>query len=133
MGITFDTNFFIDLLRAQPSAIRKAETIMRGPEARFISAPVVFEVSSGLLYRRARKQAAEFRNIASRFSPLPFDAAAARRAAEIRAEFKTLGRDKAHVDAMIAGTALAGGHALVTRDRDFDDIADAFGLRIESY
>jgi predicted nucleic acid-binding protein len=113
--------------------VRKAEAIMGGTEARFIAAPVVFEVSSGLLYRRARRQAAEFRNIAARFSPLAFDAAAARRAAEIRAEFKAIGRPKAPVDAMIAGTALAGGHALVTRDRNFDAIADAFGLRIDSY
>lgn len=133
MGATFDTTFFVDLLRGHAPAVRKAEAVMAGAEARFISAPVLFEVTSGLLYRQARKQAAEFRNIAARFSPLPFEAAAARRAAEVRAEFRALGREKAHVDAMIAGIALAGGHALVTRDRDFDDIADAFGLRVDSY
>ena len=44
-----------------------------------------------------------------------------------------LGRLKSHVDVMIAGVAAAGGHVLVTRDRDFQDIAEAVGLAVERY
>jgi len=34
---------------------------------------------------------------------------------------------------MIAGMALAGGHTLVTRDKDFDVISAATGLQLEGY
>lgn len=55
------------------------------------------------------------------------------KAAEIRAELMRLGRVKSHVDVMIAGVAAAAGHTLVTRDHDFQDIAQAVGLVLEGY
>lgn len=133
VGVTFDTHFIVDLLRGKADAARKAKEIESGGRARFLAAPVVYEIASGLLYQRSRTQAAAFRALAANFAALPFDAAAAQRAAEIRAELKGMGRPKAHVDVMIAGTALAGGHSLVTRDGDFAKIAGAFGLRVERY
>ena len=54
-------------------------------------------------------------------------------AAEIRAELMKTGRVKSHVDTMIAGIALAGGHVLVTRDADFNAIGDSLGLEIDVY
>ena len=133
MGVTCDSTFIIDLLRGRDEATRAARALLASGEARFLSTPVVFEVSAGLLARGARRQAAEFRNLAGRFAELPFDSAAARRAAEVHAEFRAIGRPKSHLDAMIAGTALAGGHSLITRDRDFDDISEAFGLQLQHY
>ena len=94
---------------------------------------MLYEVSAGLLFSRSRSEAAAFRAIAARFQVLPFDESAATKAAEIRAELMRLGRSKGHVDVMIAGIAAAGGHVLVTRDRDFRDIADTMGLRLEAY
>ncbi len=44
-----------------------------------------------------------------------------------------LGRVKSHVDIMIAGVALEGSHVLVTRDRDFKEIAETVGLNLEAY
>ena len=58
---------------------------------------------------------------------------AALKAAEIRAELLRLGRVKSHVDIMIAGVALEGSHTLVTRDRDFKEIAETVGLDVEAY
>ncbi len=133
MGVTVDTNFIIDVLRADAAALAKSQEIDRRPEAKFLSTPVLYEITSGLLYTRSRSEAGAFRTLASRFAILPFDEPAATRAAEIRAELMRLGRLKSHVDVMIAGVSAAGGHILVTRDRDFQDIAQAVGLVVESY
>jgi len=133
MGVTVDTNFIIDVLRADAAALAKSQEIDRRPEAKLLSTPVLYEITSGLLYTRSRSEAGAFRTLASRFAILPFDEPAATRAAEIRAELMRLGRLKSHVDVMIAGVAAAGGHTLVTRDRDFQDIAQAVGLVVESY
>ncbi|TLZ66619.1 MAG: type II toxin-antitoxin system VapC family toxin [Methanobacteriota archaeon] len=133
MGVTVDTNFIIDVLRADAAAIAKSRELDTRPETKHLSTPVLYEITSGLLYTRSRSEAGAFRTLASRFSILPFDEPAATRAAEIRAELMRLGRLKSHVDVMIAGVAAAGGHALVTRDRDFLDIAEAVGLIVETY
>lgn len=64
---------------------------------------------------------------------MTLDEAAALKAAEIRAELLRLGRVKSHVDIMIAGVALEGSRVLVTRDRDFKEIAETVGLDVEAY
>jgi len=133
MGVTVDTNFIIDVLRADAAALAKSREIDGRPQAKFLSTPVLYEFTSGLLYTRSRSEAGAFRTLATRFAILPFDEPAAAKAAEIRAELMRLGRLKSHVDVMIAGVAAAGGHTLVTRDRDFQDIAQAVGLAVESY
>ncbi|MEK6987861.1 MAG: PIN domain-containing protein [Candidatus Thermoplasmatota archaeon] len=133
LGITVDSNYVIDLLRLERGAVSKAEEMDRRPDVKTLSTPVLYEVSAGLLFSRSRSEAAAFRAIAARFQVLPFDESAATKAAEIRAELMRLGRSKGHVDVMIAGIAAAGGHVLVTRDRDFRDIADTMGLRLEAY
>ena len=43
-----------------------------------------------------------------------------------------LGRVNSVVDVLAAGIALAGNHSLVTRDKDFQEIAEATGLILES-
>ena len=43
-----------------------------------------------------------------------------------------LGRVNSVVDVLAAGIALAGNHGLVTRDKDFQEIAEATGLVLES-
>ncbi len=101
-------------------------------EAKILTTPVLYEVSSGLLYTRSRSETAAFRALASRFALHPFDEPSAMRAAEIRAELMRFGRVKGHVDVMLAGIAAAGGHTLITRDRDFRDVAETVTLSLES-
>ena len=133
MGVTVDTSFIIDAPRWGPAALEKSKGLDARRDAKFLSTPVVYEITSGLLYTRSRSEAGAFRAIASRFVILPFDEPAAAKAAEIRAELMRLGRVKSHVDVMIAGVAAAGGHSLVTRDADFRDIGSAVGLAVEGY
>ena len=73
MGVTVDTNFIIDVLRADAAALAKSQEIDRRPEAKLLSTPVLYEVTSGLLYTRSSSEAGAFRTLASRFAILPFD------------------------------------------------------------
>ncbi len=133
MGVTVDTNFIIHILRSDPAALEKAKEVEDRGEAKFLSTPVLYEISAGLLFTRSRTEAAAFRALASRFGSLPFDESAALKAADIRAELLRMGRAKSHVDIMIAGIALEGSHVLITRDRDFKDIAETVGPNVEAY
>ena len=133
MGITVDSNFIIHILRSDPAALAKAKQIDDSGQAKFLSTPVLYEISAGLLFTGSRTEATAFLALASRFASLPFDESAALKAAEIRAELLRLGRVKSHVDIMIAGIALQASHLLVTRDQDFKEISDGVGLKLESY
>lgn len=133
LGITVDSNFIIHVLRSDSPALAKAKQIDDSGQAKFLSTPVLYEISAGLLFTGSRTEATAFRALASRFASLPFDEAAALKAAEIRAELLRLGRVKSHVDIMIARVALEGSHVLVPRDRDFREIAETVGLDVEAY
>ena len=133
MGITVDTSYVVDYLREDEGALTKSEELDRRKEPKFLSTPVLYEISAGLLHRRSRSETAAFRALASSFVLLPFDETAAVLAAEVRAELLRLGRVKGNVDVMIAGIAAAGGHSLITRDEDFLAIAETITLSLESY
>ncbi len=133
MGITVDTSYVIDVLREDEGALAKSEELDHRREAKFLSTPVLYEVSAALLHRRSRSETAAFRALASSFVVLPFDEPSAMKAAEIRTELLRMGRVKGHVDVMIGGIAAAGGHTLITRDQDFQEIAETMALSIDSY
>ena len=133
MGATLDTTFIVDLLRGDEGARAMARELDGRKEPTILTTPVLYEVFSGLLHRRSRSETAAFRALASRFDLHPFDESSAMRAAEIRAELMRLGRVKGHVDVMLAGIAVSGGHTLITRDRDFHEIAEVVTLAIEAY
>lgn len=98
-----------------------------------LATPVLYEVASGIALSRSRSETEAFRSLVAKFAIVAFDELAAAKAAEVRAELVRLGRTKSHIDVMIAGMALAGGHTLVTRDKDFDVISAALGLQLEAY
>lgn len=133
MGVALDSTLFIDLARRRPEAIRKVEELDSRSEVKVIPTPVVYEVLSGIFHSKSRTQAALFRGWVSRFHIADLTLEGAERAALIRAELSHLGRVKGTGDILSAGIALAGGHSLVTRDRDFPDIAQVTGLVLEPY
>jgi len=133
MGITVDSNFVIDALRGVPSALAKSKEIDGRQEAKFLSTPVLYEISAGLLFTRSRSEEAAFRKMVSRFAVLQFDIPSAIKAAEMRAELMRLGKVKGHIDVMIAGIASAGGHTLVSRDKDLLEVSASIGLEMETY
>ena len=133
MGVALDTTLFVDLARRRRNALLKIEELDARQETKVIPSPVAYEVLHGILATKSLTQAALFRGWVSRFHLAPLDLVAAEKAALIRTELGRVGRLKGVVDVLTAGIALAGDHALVTRDRDFQDIAAATGLTIERY
>ena len=133
MGVALDSTLFVDLARRRPSAIAKVAELDGRRDTKVIPAPVAFEILHGILHARSLTQAALFRGWISKFHVAPLDLASAERAANIRAELSRLGRVKGVVDILSAGIALAGNHSLVTRDEDFQEIAEATGLVLETY
>lgn len=133
MGVAVDSTFFIDFTRRVPEASRKLQELEARTDPLILPTPVIYEVLAGILRARSKTQATRFRGYVARFQIAPLDLAAAERAAEIRAELLAVGRVKGAADIFTAAIALAGGHSLVTRDKDFRHIADATGLHIESY
>ena len=131
--VLVDANFIIDILRGEPAAIARAEAFDREGEQKVLPTPVVYEIATGLLYRRSRSEAARFRAIAQRFDVASFDEVAAMKAAEIQAELMRIGALKGAVDVMIAGQAAAHGLTLVTRDKDLLSVADQVGLATVTY
>jgi len=133
MGISFDTNFLIDLFRGDKNALKKAREIDSLKETKYLCTPVLYEIQAGLFRRRSRSEVEAFRALASRYPILSFDEKAANKAAELRAELLRLGRPKSHVDVMVAGIALANGLKLLSRDEDVVSLGKTFGFFVERY
>ncbi len=133
MGVTADSTFIVDVMKGDRGALSKAADLEQRREPRFLSTPVLYEVTTGILFRESRREAETFARLASRFAFLPFNEPSARMAAEIQSELLRAGRPKSHTDVMIAAIAAVGGHSLITRDRDFQDIASVAELTLVSY
>ena len=133
MGVALDSSFLIDLMRGEGAARVRLTRLEDERELVSIPTPVVYELIAGTMARRGRSESQRLAGFLSRFPTLPLDKEAAEQAAEIRAELLSLGREKPHVDVLIAGIALRNDLPLVTRDADFVDIAAATGLQIDRY
>ena len=133
MALLLDASFVIDLLHGQARAQRAAQEIDGTGETVLLPTPTLYEVRTGLARPGARRQAARFDGLAAAWPSLALDAAAAEKAAEIRAEFIARGTPMAAVDLLLSGMAIAGGHTLLTADAGFDEVSEAFGLRVRRY
>lgn len=133
MDFVVDSSFIVDVLRGQKRAVALGGMLEKEGASIGVPAIVLHEVRTGLLHRTSRAQAARFGEMLERFPILAFDASAAHRSAEIQAEALGLGRAYAEMDVMIAATALVHGARLVTNDRAFQDVSEAFGLRLRPY
>lgn len=122
-----DTNAWSDLLRGAGRVGRKLSAV---PIVQVLLAtPVLYELRRGAVarevaFRRGIDQLAQTYQIA------PLDAEAAEAAARTALALRRAGRAFHHLDALIAGIAIARGATLVSRDKDF---AKAPGLKLESW
>ena len=94
--------------------------------------PVLWELLTGANKSRdSSTQHARLALFQARFELLPFDPAAARHAAQVRAQLEAQGTPIGAIDTMIAGVALANGLILVTRNvREFARVP---GLQIQNW
>lgn len=116
MAFLFDTDAISEVLKPRPARgyVRWLRTVPR--EDQFTSAVVVGELYKGAF--RSREPGRHVANIESRVLPaitvLPYDGAAARVYAQIRASLEMAGRLLADADLQIAATALLHDLELVT-------------------
>ena len=119
-----DTDVLIDFLAgAQPAAARIANELERGSLC--TTAVSRFELLSGV---RSERQESTVGKLLAAVPTLPLDEAAADQAAEVRRTLERSGEAIGMADSLIAGTVLARGGTLLTRNRrHFHRVA---GLRL---
>lgn len=134
MRYLFDTDTLSDLLRRAPSPRLLRRLAAVPPEEQSTSSITLGELIYGA--HRMRERAAELverieRALISNLAVLPFDAAAARRYGELRAELEQRGTPIGDADMRIASIALANGLIIVTGNvRHFEQVP---GLAVENW
>ena len=125
-----DTNLCIRVLRDRSPSLR--DRFNRDADGLAISTIVLTELLHGAAKSaRPEHNRREIENFAARFEVLPFDAAAADRAADIRASLERQGRSIGGYDVLIAGHARSRGLIVVPGNRGEFDRVD--GLRCEDW
>lgn len=125
-----DTNTVIDYFKGRGKV---AERLLAVPP-REIALPsiVAYEVWVGVLgSENAKRRQSQYEQFLSAIEVIPFDSTASRRAAELRHTLERRGASIGPLDTLIAGTALACGAALVTRNvKEFGRVA---GLEVVNW
>lgn len=125
-----DTDICIYAIKARPESVRAAFNANAGRMA--ISAVTLYELAFGAENsQNVERNLGVVEAFAARLEVLPFDAAAAVQAGQIRAELARAGTPIGAYDLMIAGHARAQGLILITNNgREFERVA---GLRSENW
>ena len=119
MGSLIDTSIFIAAERGDPALRSTLAALVPEEGDLFISAVTVFELLHGVHRATPEKRAtreAYVENVLQTFPILVFDEPAARIFASIDAALSAAGNRLPVEDLMIAATALASGHEVITRD-----------------
>ena len=128
-----DTDILSNLMKRAPASALVARLARVPPEDQFTSSVTLGELLYGA--HRSSRTAALQERIAETLLPelpvLPFDAAAARRYGELRAELERRGTPIGDADARVASIALSRGLTVVTgNERHFRRVP---GLEIENW
>jgi tRNA(fMet)-specific endonuclease VapC len=125
-----DTNTVVDYFKGKGKV---AERLLSVPP-RDIALPaiVTYEVWVGVLgSQNAKRRQSQYERFLSVIQVIPFDSAISRRAAELRRMLDRRGESIGPLDMLIAGTALARGATLVTRNlKEFGRVA---GLEVVNW
>lgn len=125
-----DTNTISYAMRAEGGVHRRLA--MLAPADVGIPTVVAFELLTGVERSRAPgRRRDQVERLLATVVPLPFGVDEARSAARIRADLEARGMPIGPLDVLIAGTALARGATLVTRN--VGEFARVPGLRVESW
>jgi tRNA(fMet)-specific endonuclease VapC len=119
LGSLIDSSIFIAAERGDPALASALAALSPNEGDLFISAVTVFELLHGVHRASSEKRAvreAFVENALQTFPILAFDEPAARIFASIDAPLSAAGNRLPVEDLMIAATALANGHEVVTRD-----------------
>lgn len=125
-----DTNTVIHYFKGSG---RVAEHLLATPPSRIaVPSIVVYEIEVGMLKSgEATKRRRQFEELLDVVSVLPFTREEAQNAARVRAELERQGTPIGPLDLLIAGTALAHGATLVTRNTG--EFSRVPGLALENW
>jgi tRNA(fMet)-specific endonuclease VapC len=128
-----DTDILSNLMKRAPASALVARVARVPPEDQFTSSVTLGELLYGA--HRSSRTAALLERIEETLLPelpiLPFDAAAARRYGELRAELERKGTPIGDADTRVASIALSRGLTVVTgNERHFRKVS---GLAIENW
>jgi len=122
-----DTSVWIDFFRGDRRAVDRLDPLLAAGEAA-LCGPVLAEVLSGAPSYAEWKRLERLLG-ALDWLPLPLDVW--RRAADARFALARRGTQAALVDLLVALAAVEADAALLTRDRDFERIAEVLPLRLD--
>jgi tRNA(fMet)-specific endonuclease VapC len=126
-----DTNAIVAALNGVPPVTTRLAALQAANI--LLPAPAVAELYFGeRASGRVRENVALVDRLVELFGSEPFDEAAARRFAEVKAELRRLGRAKSDFDLAIASIALGHGATLVTHDAALLD-GSINGLAVEDW
>jgi tRNA(fMet)-specific endonuclease VapC len=128
--LVLDTNTVIDYFKGRGKV---AERLLAVPPREIaLPAIVAYEVWVGVLgSQNAKRRQSQYEQFLSVIDVIPFDSVISRKAAELRHTLERRGESIGPLDMLIAGTALACGAALVTRNvREFGRVA---GLEVVNW
>ena len=130
MSYLLDTNTLIYYFKGMGNVAGRLLTTPPGEIA--LSAIVLFELEVGIAKSTApRKRKAQLQEFALLVNIIPFDAAAAKSAAKIRAKLEKRGVPIGPYDTLIAASAMANNCTLVTHNqKEFERVE---GLKIEDW
>lgn len=115
MKYALDTNTLIYYFKGMGDV--STRLLAQLPTSIYIPAIVLYELETGLLKSESpQKRREQLQELLSVMEVLPFDDKVAEIAAQVRADLEKRGQPIGPLDVLIAGTALAYGCTLVTRN-----------------
>lgn len=131
MRYALDTNAIVAALNEVPPVPARLAAVEASDI--LLPAPAIAELYFGArASSRVPENVARVDRLLALFGLQPFDEAAARRFAEVKAELRKVGRAKSDFDLAIASIALVHGATLVTHDAALLD-GSIVGLRVEDW
>ena len=130
MRYLLDTNICISLMRNDPAVVERISALSPGDCA--ISTITSYELHTGVeKCSDPGRERAKVATLLRTVHTLPFDAAAARESARIRAALESQGQPIGPYDVLLAGHAIAAGLVLVSANTS--EFGRVVGLTLENW
>lgn len=130
MKVLLDTNICIALMKGRDKAVQRLRLLQ--PSDCAISKVTAYELLTGVLKcQNPVGERAKVMRLMSLVPVLPFDEAAAVRAAEVRAYLESIGKVCGPYDMLLAGHALSQGLSMATNN--VGEFSRVPGLQVEDW
>ncbi len=129
-----DTSTIIDVLEEDEQAVEKLREIENSSEPRTVASPTLFELWSGVVRSNIPgKEKEEIKKVIQSMDIKSLEEKSGKIAGRIDGKLMRKGEKIQPQDCMIAGIAINQAETVLTRDKDFDKIAEISGLKTENY